>query len=161
MLTTHFSCSSRSQANIYMEFFKNLPASFSNRSNYQVAILFTTIQSEAKKNAVQLGAICRNLDEIARELFAIALATSAEYKHRVQILQFLVDLIWQLRFPGQVENEMEVDKDASAQPDVEARSPEDGEVDQIFEALASLFEVSTSPCTSQASTFSSSAFVSG
>lgn len=127
-----------------MEFFKNLPASFSNRSNYQVAILFTTIQSEAKKNAAQLGALCRNLDEMARELFAIALASSSEYKHRVQIIQFLVDLVWELRFPGTVENEMEVDKDATPS-DIEMAGPEEAEVSQIFEALASLFGVRTCP----------------
>ena len=40
----------RSFSNIYMEFFKNLPTSFSAKSNYQVAVLFTTIQNEAHNN---------------------------------------------------------------------------------------------------------------
>jgi hypothetical protein len=45
-----FILSFRAHANIYSEFFKNLPGSFSPKSNYQVAILFTTIQSESTKN---------------------------------------------------------------------------------------------------------------
>jgi hypothetical protein len=40
----------RAHSNIYIEFLKNLPNSFSPNSNYQVAVLFHTIQSEANKN---------------------------------------------------------------------------------------------------------------
>lgn len=34
-------------SNAYLEFFKNLPASFTAQANYQVAILFTTVKNEA------------------------------------------------------------------------------------------------------------------
>ena len=43
-------CYLRSFANIYMEFFKNLPNSFSPKSNYQVSVLFWTIQTESTKS---------------------------------------------------------------------------------------------------------------
>lgn len=46
----HIKFWTRSHSNIYIEFFKNLPSSFSPRSNYQVVIFFNTIQAESVKN---------------------------------------------------------------------------------------------------------------
>ena len=82
------------------------------------------------------------MEEIARELFAIVLANTNEYKHRVQVIQFLVDLIWELKFPEKIENEMEVDQGAHTDTEMRAENSE-SEINQIFDALASLFGVST------------------
>lgn len=79
-------------SNIYLEFFKNLPNSFSNRSNYQVTILFTTLQHSNNIENDKFQSICKFIHLILKEIFHVVV--NCDYKLKVQIIQFIVDLIW-------------------------------------------------------------------
>ena len=85
----------RSHSNIYNEFFKNLPASFSPKSHYQVAVLFSTLQTEAKQSTANLKSVCRMSHIITRELFTIS-NPDIGYKQKLEIIQFVLDLVWSL-----------------------------------------------------------------
>lgn len=90
----------RSHSNIYSDFYKNLPASFSSKSNYQVTSLFSTIKSEGGKTCINLQALCKQAYTITREIFNIA--SCEDYKTKMQIVQFMADLIWSLNNPEEI-----------------------------------------------------------
>ena len=56
----------RIYSNKYLEFFKNLPNSFASKTNYQVSILFTTIQSSTNND---FKSVCVWAHLFLREIF--------------------------------------------------------------------------------------------
>ncbi|CAF0779004.1 unnamed protein product [Brachionus calyciflorus] len=100
-----FGLISKAHSNVYIEFFKNLPSSYSDKSNYQ---------TEAIKNAENMEAIGNNIARITKELFSILL--NLDYKLKISIIQFMVNLIWTLgqeNSQNDSASKMEVDNEFS------------------------------------------------
>lgn len=68
-----------SHSNLYFEFFKNLPNSFTLKSNYQVAIFFTTIKNESIKSLDNIDSLSKYIAPIMKEIFSFLLKYILKY----------------------------------------------------------------------------------